>query len=78
MKTTTVLLEVIERTSRASLLPLEERQITPLYEGESGYLLEDRAKRIYLSEIENRIKYEPRTKALLTGKEWRIDCACIN
>lgn len=78
MATVTVLLEVIERGTRANVLPLEERQIEFHGEWESRLFLEDRAKRAYLGEIESRAKYEPRLREMLNSRDWCIDCTSLN
>lgn len=72
------LLEVIERGTRAKLLPMEERQVETCYEGESGLFLDDRAKRNYLGEVEKRIQFEPRVRNILAGRDWCIDCTSLS
>ena len=76
-KSVTVLLQVLERHSKASLLPLEEQSIQLAYDEEQNFLIEDRAKGKYLIEIKKRIKYEPSVNKALTGKDWFIDCTVL-
>ncbi len=72
----TLLLQVVERVSLAALSPMEEVNMDRL-EHEPDFMLEDRAKRAYLADVETKIKHMPVMRKKLAGRDWCIDCILV-
>lgn len=73
MSTVLVVLEVIERVSRKTLVAPIEQTVTKRYDEEPDYDQLDRAKRAYLLALEKRIQFEPSFRKMLAGIDWCID-----
>lgn len=71
-----VLLQVIERGTRNAIFSIEERQFDR-EEWESDFYVEDRAKRLYLSEIEILTKHAPSKRKALSDRDWCIDATVV-
>lgn len=72
----TLLLQVVERSTLAGLAPIEEVTIDRR-EHEPDFMLEDRAKRAYLAEVETKMKHMPVMRKKLAGRDWCIDCTLV-
>lgn len=72
----TVLLQVVERETGLPLLPVEEREgLRNSWDSDS--VIEDRAKRCYLADIETLVKHVPSKRKALYGKKWYIDATVV-
>lgn len=76
IKQYTVLLDVIDRYTHKSLLPIKET-IETLKPYETEFIFKDRIKTEYLNELYKQKQYTPHIRKLLNDKEWCIDCVII-
>ncbi|WP_042930359.1 hypothetical protein [Pseudomonas aeruginosa] len=75
-RTETLLLQVVERGSLAGLTPVKE-VVVERREHEPDFMLEDRVKRAYLIEVEQKAKHMPVMRQKLVGRDWCIDCTLV-